>query len=90
MGALTRVDRLAGALAVDACLKEGEHASSPVRKAQVGSGPDPFGCPEPFLLVDSAKLNQLRRKIRRRRWMLGGWSGKNLALVRRWEKFWNC
>ena len=31
-------------------------ASSPVEKALEGSGLGPFGCPEPFFLVDSAKL----------------------------------
>ena len=36
------------ALALDAYLIEGEHPSSPVGKA--------FGCPEPFFLVDDAKL----------------------------------
>ena len=36
--ALARVDPLAGVPALDACLVEGEHASSPVGKALKGSG----------------------------------------------------
>ena len=52
--ALARVDPLAGAPALNACLLE--HASSTVRKAREGSGPGSFGCPDPFFLVDSAKL----------------------------------
>ena len=54
--ALVRVDPLAGAAVHDASLREGEYASSPVEKAPEGSGPVPFGCQEPFFLVDSAKL----------------------------------
>ena len=53
---LARDDLLAGAPAFDAYVVEGEHASSPVEKALEGSGPGPCGCPEPFFLVDSAKL----------------------------------
>ena len=54
--ALARVDPLAGAPALDAYLKEGEHASSPVVMAPKGSGLGLFGCPEPFFLVDDAEL----------------------------------
>ena len=91
VGALARVDLLAGAPALDAYLFEGEHASSPVGKAPKGSGLGPFGCPEPFFRVDGAKLVSVSCAAKRlRRWMLGGWSGEKLALVRRWERFWNC
>ena len=37
--ALARANLLAGPPALDACQKEGEHASSPVGKALEGSGP---------------------------------------------------
>ena len=82
MVALARVDPLAG----------GEHASSPVRNAPKGCGLGPFGCPEPFFLVDGAKLLSVNcaAEQRLRRWMIGGWSGENLAVVRRWDRFWNC
>ena len=54
--ALVRVDPLAGALALGACLAEGELASSPVEKALGSSGLGPFGRPKPFFPVGSAKL----------------------------------
>ena len=59
---------LAGAPALDAYLIEGEHASSPVGKAPKGSGLGPFGCPEPFFLVDDAKLLSVapQKKAKRR------------------------
>ena len=81
--ALARVDKLAGAPARDACLTEGEYASSPVGKALMGSDLSPFGCPEPFFLLTAPSSVK-------RRWMVGGWSGENSAVVRRWERFWNC
>ena len=63
-----------------------------MEKALGGFGLDRFGCPEPFFLVDSAKILAIScaAEQRLRRWMIGGWSGENLALVRRWVKLLNC
>ena len=77
------------ALAVDACLVEGEHASSPVEKAVVGSSLGPFGCPEPFLFTAPSSCQSVAQK-RLGRKIIVVWSGENLALVRRWEEFWKC
>ena len=93
VGALARVDPLAGAPGLNACLLEGEHASSPVGRHW--SVLALWGCPEPFFLCCPrgsfiAAPSHLRRKIRLCQRMIGGWSGKNLTLVHHWEKFWNC
>ena len=43
-----------------------------------------------FLLTAPSYCHSVSPPKRLRRWMLGGWSGENLALVRPWEMSWNC